>query len=89
MTGNVWGLEGRSVSPIGMYLTRFPSFPSPILSLFFGDYFPMASFLPVLFFLVCIEVCPLSLLSWPAIEKVRGKQQSFANVKAVYKPQES
>lgn len=91
VTGNVWGLERASVSPVGMYSTRFPSLPSPILSLFFVDYFPMLSFLPVLFpfFLVCIEVFPMPLLSWPSTEKVREKQQSFANAKAIYKTQQS
>lgn len=89
VTGNVWDLEGASVSPVGMYLTRFPSFPSPILSLFFGNYFPVLSFLPVFFYLVCIEVFPIPLLSWPSTEKVRGKQQSFANAKAIYETQES
>lgn len=32
-------------------LDQIPFISSPILSLFFGDYFPMLSFLPFLFFL--------------------------------------
>ena len=53
-------------------LTRFPSFPSPILPLFFGDYFPMLSFLPALFlfFLVCTRVFPMPFLSCLSTGKV-------------------
>lgn len=42
-----------------------------------------------LFFLVCVEVFPMPLLSWLGTEKVRDKQQSFANAKAKYKTQQS
>lgn len=52
-----WDLEGASLSPLGMYLTRFPSFPSPILSLFFGTTFPCFLFSQFsFFFFLCIEV---------------------------------
>lgn len=85
-----WDLEGASLSPLGMYLTRFPSFPSLILSLFFGTTFPCFLYSQFsFFFFLMYWGFPVPLLSWPGTEKVRDKQQSFANAKAIYKTQES
>lgn len=49
VTGKVSFSQGAYYDVLVAFLTRLPKFPSPILFLFFGDYFPMLYFLPALF----------------------------------------